>query len=280
MPDAAIDLDAYCARIGYGGPRTPTLAVLQDLHHRHFRTIPFENLDVVLKRAIRLDPASLQRKLVADRRGGYCFESNGLLMHALRAFGFRVTALAARVLFERAPDPLPPRSHMVLKVDLAEGIYLVDAAFGGQTPSRPLRFELDAEQLTALEPCRLVRAEDGELDLQSRYGDRWGTLYRFAAAPQLPVDFEHANWHVSTHPDSYFVNNVIAATPGEGCRYSLFNGEFRTRNLEGKVDARPIVGSHQLAGILKDRFGLTLAAGDLQGVMALIFKILSVRPSA
>src|SRR5947207_634174 len=119
MAEAAIDLDAYFRRIGYAGPRAPTVEVLAAVQKHHLDAIPFENLDVVLKRPIRLDPESLQRKLVAGRRGGYCFESNGLLFHVLRAMGFRNTALAARVLFERPNEmQMPPRSHMLQRVDL------------------------------------------------------------------------------------------------------------------------------------------------------------------
>lgn len=77
--DTPIDLDAYFNRIGYSGPRTPTLETLKALHYAQALSIPFENLDVLAKRTIQLDPASLQKKLVADRRGGYCFEVNALL---------------------------------------------------------------------------------------------------------------------------------------------------------------------------------------------------------
>jgi N-hydroxyarylamine O-acetyltransferase len=231
-----IALDAYLARIGYTGPRTPSVETLQALHHAHFYNVPFENLDVVLKRPIRLDPASLTQKIVVGRRGGYCFESNALFMYALQALGFTVSALAARVLWERV-DPAPPaRSHMLLMVELEEGFYLADVAFGGQTPPQPLKLVAGLEQATTHEPYRLRRTEEGELDLQAHMAGQWGTLYRFTLHPQLPVDFEYANWFVSTHPDSFFVNNVIAVMPSEGCRYTLFNREFRTRWPDGRVE--------------------------------------------
>ncbi len=103
---------------------------LRGLHRAHFYSIPFENLDVLLKRPIRLDPASLQAKIVGNRRGGYCFESNALFMYALQALGFTVTPLAARVLYERSDPAVPPRSHMLLMVDLDDGLTLADVAFG------------------------------------------------------------------------------------------------------------------------------------------------------
>jgi N-hydroxyarylamine O-acetyltransferase len=261
VAEAAVDLDAYFARIGYAGPRIPTVEVLAALQKHHLNTIPFENLDVLLKRPIRLDLESLQRKLVAGRRGGYCFESNGLLFHVLSALGFRNTALAARVLFERPGDlPLPPRSHMLQRVDFDHGSYLVDVAFGGQTPAGLLRFEPHVVQETGRESCRLIPAAD-ELDLEALMGE-WRVLYRIAPHAHLPVDFEQPNWHVSTHPDSYFVNNLIACIPGEGCRYKLFNNQVRKRTPDGKVEERMVTSGRELVRLLEKTFTIGLTMED------------------
>jgi N-hydroxyarylamine O-acetyltransferase len=257
-----IDLDAYLARIGYAGPRAPTVETLRGLHRAHLYTVPFENLDVVLKRPIRLDPDSLQQKIVASRRGGYCFESNALFFYALQALGFNVTPLAARVLWERRDTAPPPRSHMLLMVDLEDGLYLADVAFGGQTPPQVLTMAVGMEQATSHEPYRLRRTEDGELDLQACMAGEWGTLYRFTLHPQLPVDFEAANWYVSTHPDSFFVSNIIAAIPGEGCRYTLFNKEFRTRWPDGQVETEVLDRAEALGERLNKRFGLVISDDD------------------
>lgn len=257
------DLDAYLNRIGYTGPRDVNVETLRGVHRAHLYSVPFENLDVVLKRPIKLDPASLQQKIVADRRGGYCFESNALLMYGLQAMGFTVTPLAARVLWERTDPTLPPRSHMLMMVDLEEGLFLADVAFGGQTPPQPLSFAVGLEQATTHEPYRLRRTADGELELEALMAGRWGVLYRFTLHPQQPVDFEHANWYVSTHPDSFFANNVIAAIPGEGCRYTLFNKEFRTRWPDGKVETIEIRDEEELLRLLTSSFKLPSFAGDV-----------------
>src|SRR5512145_2461434 len=98
-----LDLDAYTKRIGYSGPRDATLETLRALQSLHPRAIPFENLDTLSGKPVRLDVGSLERKLVQSRRGGYCFEQNLLFKHALGALGFDVAALAGRVLWER-PD--------------------------------------------------------------------------------------------------------------------------------------------------------------------------------
>ena len=113
-----LDLDTYLKRIDYSGPRSPTIATLRALHAQHPRAIPFENLDTLLGKPVRLDLQSLERKLVQGRRGGYCFEQNLLFKHVLHALGFDPIALAARVVWERPAGELRARTHMVLLVDV------------------------------------------------------------------------------------------------------------------------------------------------------------------
>lgn len=203
MSDKPDDIDAYCARIGYCGPREATLTVLQTLVARHSAAIAFENLDVLLKRPIRLDLPSLYAKLVGKRRGGYCFEHNLLLIDVLRRMGFRAVGLAARVQWGRPAGTIGPRTHMMLRVDLAEGPYLADVGFGGPTPTAPLAFQAGNEQATPHRSFRPVAA-GGEFDLEARLGEAWASLYRFSPQEQMAVDHEVANWFTSTHPNSLF----------------------------------------------------------------------------
>src|SRR6185369_9612361 len=133
------DVDAYLARIGYSGPRVPTLPVLHALTAAHTQTIPFENLDVLLGRPIDLQPDAIFDKLVRRRRGGYCFEQNGLFLHALEALGFRVRPLSARVRLDRPRDYTPPRTHMFLRVEIAGESWLTDVGVGGLSLTSALR---------------------------------------------------------------------------------------------------------------------------------------------
>src|SRR5690606_7025466 len=136
----ALDLDAYCARIGYDGPREPTLATLRALHALHPAAIAFEALDVMLGRGIDLAPAAVEAKLVHQRRGGYCFEQNGLFQRVLAAMGFEVEALLARVLWRTPADAPPrPRTHMALRVMVEGEPWLADVGFGGCVMTAPLR---------------------------------------------------------------------------------------------------------------------------------------------
>jgi len=134
----ALDLDAYLRRGGYSGARDPTAAVLEALHRAHAAAIPFENLDILLGRPIRLDLESLQEKLVRSRRGGYCFEQNLLFASVLEALGFRVTRLAARVRYRTSL--ILPRTHMTLLVDVEGAGRLADVGFGAEGLLAPVPF--------------------------------------------------------------------------------------------------------------------------------------------
>lgn len=270
----SIDLGAYFDRIGYEGPREPTLEVLGRLHGLHPRAIPFENLDVLLGKGVRIDLASLQAKLVTGRRGGYCFEHNTLFAAVLAALGFDVTGLAARVLWNRA-DPSPPRTHMLLRVELPEGPYLADVGFGGFVKTAPLRFEAGPEQDTGHGVFRLVEA-DGQMRLDARLPERWEPMYRFEPLAQHPIDYALANWYVSTHPDSPFVANLMAAWVGEDRRYGLFNNQLSIHHRGGPSE-KQVLDAAGLDAMLHDTFGLARPA-DAAATAALYQRLAAYAP--
>lgn len=234
---ATIDLDAYFERIRYAGGRAPTLATLAAIHARHAEAIAFENLNPLMGWPVRLDVESLQQKMVRDGRGGYCFEQNLLFKHALDALGFRVTGLAARVLWGAPEETVAARSHMVLRVDLEEQPYIVDAGFGGVTLTGPLRLEADIEQFTPHEPFRLLKVNDEFIEQVKLPGD-WMSLYRFNLQENLLPDYEVANWYLSNHPDSRFVTGLLAARPAPDRRYALLNNQFTVHHLNGRTERR------------------------------------------
>ena len=233
----AIDLDGYLRRIGYDGARQSTLAVLRGVQYRHALSITFENLDPLLRRPVPLDLPSLERKIVHDRRGGYCFEHNLLFRHALDALGFRVAGLAGRVLWNVPEGAELPRTHMLLRVQIDGESHIADVGFGGQTLTGPLRLHAGSEQATPHEPYRLIEAGGGFM-VQSLTGDSWRSLYRFDPQEQRPADYEMANWYVSTHPQSRFLNNLIVALPAPDRRHALFNREFAVHHLGGPTERR------------------------------------------
>jgi len=261
------DLDAYLSRLSYDGPREPSLAVLSALVAAHAGAIPYENIDVLLKRGVRLDLASLQHKLVASRRGGYCFEQNTLLDAALGALGFSVTRLVARVV-RGMPDPTEAgRNHKVLRVDLSEGPYLVDVGFGSLTPTAPLELRPDDVQETPHEPFRLM-PQGSQFMVQARLGGAWDSLFRFALEPAPAIDYEMGNWFTSTHPASPFVANLIVARPIAGGRQTVFNRRFTIRDRDNRTARRVLNGIGDYRDVLVGEFGLRLDDDDLAAIAA------------
>lgn len=262
MIPAGLDLDAYLARIGYGGPREPSLQALRDLHRLHAAAIAFENLSPLIGEPVSLALPDLEAKLVRGGRGGYCYEQNALFRAALVALGFQVKGLAARVLWGRAEDaPAGARSHMALLVSLPEGPFVADVGFGGMTLSGPLALTTGEAQATPHERFRLKAAPEGFYDLEAEIGERWRALYRFDLTPHLPQDYEPLNWYASTHPSMPFSSQLMAARAEPHRRLALANTRFTVRE-EGREAVERTLGSlDELAQVLSADFGLALPAG-------------------
>lgn len=130
-------LRAYFSRLGWTGEPDVSIDTLRELHLQHNSAIPFENLDVLLPREIHLDDRALEEKLIVARRGGYCFEQNGLLERVLREIGFNVRSLLGRVVLANPPQ-MPPRTHRLLLVEVAGERWIADVGFGGQTLTAPI----------------------------------------------------------------------------------------------------------------------------------------------
>jgi N-hydroxyarylamine O-acetyltransferase len=256
-----LDLDAYFARIGYADARTPTLATLRALHAQHPRAIPFENLDTLVGRTVRLDLPSLERKLVRSRRGGYCFEQNMLFKHVLDGLGFRTTALAARVAWERPENEVRARTHMVLLVELGAELYLCDVGFGGLTPTAPLKLDGDREQATPHETFRVLHA-GREFAVEARVQGAWKRLYRFDLQEQQAVDIELLNHYVVGHGDSPMIGRLIAARVAADRRFGLGNGLLSTHYLDRASERRQIVTVAELRHALSETFGIDAPSGD------------------
>jgi N-hydroxyarylamine O-acetyltransferase len=254
--DPALDLAAYFARIGYDGPRAPTLETLRAIQRLHSQAIAFENLNPLLALPVRLDVESLQQKLVRSRRGGYCFEHNGLLFQVLRALGFRVSGLAGRVVWNNPPDSIPPRSHMILRVELDEGTYLADVGFG-MSPTGPLRLVPHIAQETPHESFRLLQS-DGLYTLQCNLKGQWTSFYMFDLQEQAPVDYQVANHYVSTWPTSHFVTSLIAARATADGRYGLRNNRLSIHRMTGESEQRVLTSAAEISTVLKDLFGVVV----------------------
>ncbi len=252
-----VDLDAYFARTGYRGPRTPTLETLNALVHAHVSTIPFENLDVLIERRIELAPEALEQKLVGERRGGYCFEQNGLLLEVLAQLGFEARPLSARVRMGKTRDVIPARTHLCVRVELDES-WLVDVGFGGMSLTSALRLGIEGPQETPHETRRLVR-EGGRVFHQALLAGEWADLYEMTLEEMPLIDRIVANHYTSTHPDSHFRHSILCAKAlPDGERLTILNKELTRRKRGGEPTKQPIATHDELLAILREQFGLVL----------------------
>jgi arylamine N-acetyltransferase len=257
----ALDVAGYLERVGYRDDAAPTVQVLQGLVTAHSQTIPFENLDPLLGVPVDdLGPRALIDKLVRRRRGGYCYEQNGLMGYVLAELGYGVQRLAGRVVWMLEPGaPLPAQTHTVLAVTVpdTEGAYLLDVGFGGQTPTSPLRLESGVVQHTAHEPYRLDDHGDGLL-LRALVRDEWRPLYQLSTRPQPQIDLTVGSWYVSTYPSSIFVTGLTVALVINGDRWNL-NGRDLTIHGAGATRKIRLEDAAAVVEVLEDTFGINVA---------------------
>lgn len=253
-----LDLDAYLARIGHDRPLRVDAACLADLHEAHLAAIPFENLDILLGRPIRLDLDSVQAKLVADRRGGYCFEHATLFKAALERIGFTCRLLAARVRIG-APESIRPRGHFLLEVDTPQGQYLADVGFGGDGPLQPLPL---LPGLVSHMPgsAHRLRHEGGLWVLESDLGAGWGDLYAFTLEAQYPIDMEVSNHYLSTHPASPFRRIPTVQRIRRARRAALRDRQLEIRT-NGVTEQHVIEDDAALLPLLAAEFSLVFPPG-------------------
>ena len=252
MPDP-VNLDAYLRRVGWTGPVGADLATLRGLAVAHVATIPFANFDPLMGLPVELGLAALQRKLVDEGRGGYCFEQNLLFEAVLREIGFEVNGLIARVLWGHPEDAETPQTHMLLHVVLDGEGWLVDVGFGGHVLTGALRLQPDVEQATGHEPFRL-RQQDAEWRMQSLAHGEWRTLYRFDLHPVPMIDYVVANHYVSTHPDSRFVNHLLLGRTTADRRLGLLDYEFTIRRDGREAERRRLPGVAELREVMQREF--------------------------
>ncbi|POT55294.1 N-hydroxyarylamine O-acetyltransferase [Citrobacter amalonaticus] len=248
-------LNAYFARINWSGAAAVNIETLRALHLQHNCTIPFENLDVLLPREMQLDEQSLEEKLITARRGGYCFEQNGVFERVLQQLGFNVRGLLGRVVLANPPS-LPPRTHRLLLVELEGEPWIADVGFGGQTLTAPIRLQADIPQTTPHGEYRLLQEGDDWI-LQFLHHEHWQSMYRFDLVVQHQSDYVMGNFWSAHWPQSHFRHHLLMCRHlPEGGKLTLTNFHF-THYEQGRAVAQihlPDVAS--LYALLQERFGL------------------------
>ena len=265
-----MNLDSYLARISYAGPREPTLETLRALHYAHLLAVPFENLDIHRGVPIVLDEERFFDKIVLHRRGGFCYELNGLFAELLRELGFRVTLLSGRVPI--AENRVGPEfDHLTLRVDLATP-WLADVGFG-ESFVEPLPLLPNAEQFqrnifycldTREERWRVLRYAP---DPCNRRGvpvladtdSQWRTLYDFTLLPRRLSDFEGMCRHHQTSPESHFTRNRVCSILTPSGRVTL-TGTRLVITEEGQRRESALATVPEYDAALEEFFGIRLDA--------------------
>ena len=259
-----VDIDAYRRRTGYDGPLAPAEATLFALHRAHAETIPFENLDIPLGRGIDVDLDSVQRKLVAGRRGRYCYEHGLLFAAALERLGYEVERFLARV----GGDVVRPRgrTHMTLRVRAGGEAFLADVGFGSGLLV-PLPFGAEGPHAQGGWTFALATTGPHAWELRERRAGVWTTAYRFDDVRQHPADVVVANHFTSTFPRSPFVGRAVAVRRDEYALRELIGRTLTTTRPDGSSEAREI-GDGELGATLRDVFRLDLAEDEVARLAA------------
>jgi N-hydroxyarylamine O-acetyltransferase len=253
-----MDIRAYLKRIQYAEPVKPDVQTLYGLHQAHMHHVPFENLDIGLKRPILLADAALWDKIIVHNRGGFCYELNGMFARLLEEIGFGVTHLNARV-FNREGGLGIEFDHLALLVEVPNQpeYWLADVGFGDSF-SEPLRFEEQGEQIQGLRAYRLEQTTDGYVTWQRNYDGSWERHYFFDLQPHtFPEEYESACTYHQISPLSSFTRGSIISRATPSGRVSLEDGRLIiTEN--GQRTERPIESRGEYNTLLKQYYDITL----------------------
>ncbi|MBJ3785774.1 arylamine N-acetyltransferase family protein [Devosia sediminis] len=270
MPEK-VNLKAYFERIGFAGSIAPTLPTLELLHALHPATIPFENLTPLMGDPVPLDQPSLERKMLTERRGGYCFEHNLLFIRMLEDLDFVVRPLLARVVWTNPEGASLPPSHLLLLVDVNGQNYVVDVGFGGLSLTTPLRLRADVEQPTPHETFRLTGG-DPDWTLEAKIGEDWKPVYVFSLDAVSEADIAPINQEIAT-ASPFTVELRVALSPS-GRRLKLHNRSFTAQPVDGEKSQREIGSMEEMRAVLTNEFGLVLPNDErLEPALARLFPL-------
>ncbi|MFG2605721.1 arylamine N-acetyltransferase [Streptomyces sp. NPDC048514] len=269
--------DAYLLRLGAARPQRPTSEALRELHLRHLRTVPFENLSIHLGEEIVLEEKRLLDKVTGSRRGGFCYELNGAFAALLTALGYEVELFAGRVYDEEGRTGIP-YDHLALGVRTADGeTWLADVGFGAHS-HYPLAFAERGEQDDPGGRFRLVEAgpdaagarggDDGAGSRGGRGAVDAGDLdvlrngkpqYRLETRPRVLGDFVAGAWWHSTSPLSHFTRSLVCSRiTGDGGRITLGGRTLTTTAADGEREKRELETDEEVLAVYRERFGIEL----------------------
>ncbi|MGW1756856.1 arylamine N-acetyltransferase family protein [Streptomyces mirabilis] len=260
--------DAYLRRIGAHHPAWPTSGVLRDLHLRHLKAVPFENLSIHLGEEIVLEEKRLLDKVVGGRRGGFCYELNGAFGALLGALGFDVTLLAGRVYGEEGRLGIP-YDHLALRVRTVDGgDWLADVGFGAHS-HYPLAFGARTEQVDPGGTFRVLEAGPDAAGVRGVGGRReaedldvirdGGPQYRLEVRPRVLGDFAAGAWWNTTSPKSHFTRSLVCSRVTEaGGRITLSGRNLTATAPDGTKEVSELATDEEVLALYRERFGIEL----------------------
>jgi len=260
MPEK-VNLNAYFERIGFAGSIAPTIQTLELLHALHPAVIPFENIAPLIGEPVLLDQQSLEKKLLIERRGGFCFEHNFLFMRILQDLDYEVRPLLARVIWTNPEAIAAPPSHMLLLVDIKGTNYIADVGFGGLSLTAPLRLRAGSEQATPHETFRLTGG-DPDWTLEVKIGEEWRGVYVFTTDAVDEVDLWDLNRDLSSNPASPFTLQLRAALAPSGRRLKVHNDLFTVQPTGEAAEKRTLTSVEDMRAVLTEELGLTLPESE------------------
>ncbi|EIJ34787.1 arylamine N-acetyltransferase family protein [Thiothrix nivea] len=244
-------LPAYCQRIGFTGELHADFATVQALMQYQLRAVAFENLDVLAGKPISLNPDDIVAKIIGNKRGGYCYEINGLFAMALTALGVEWQFVAARPMFYPVKRP---RTHAALVVKLEGKEWLCDLGFGSYGIRAPLSLAVLDTPVMQDSDTFMLSHENGDFVLKALVEGEWANQYGFNLCPVEWVDFAPANWMNSTHPDAVFTQKPLIVRFTENGRNILFGDSFK--QVSGQTVSKRSITPDEQAMILAEHFGL------------------------
>lgn len=250
-----MNIEAYLERINYRGSLEPTAESLRDLQVAHLLTVPFENLSIHAGQPIVLEDEALFSKIVERKRGGFCYEANGLFAALLRALGFDVVMLSAEVANAEGGFG-PDFDHMALMVSL-EQRWLVDVGFGDSF-REPLLLDERGEQVQDNRAYRIL--PDGSyLILMRREGEgAWAAQYRFTLQPHEYADYAEMCRYHQTSPQSHFTRGRICSRATAEGRVTLSEMRFIKTSKDGERQERTLTSQEEYAATLREHFGIEM----------------------
>ena len=255
--DFNFSTEKYLKRIGYTQKPEISIDCLTAIHRAHLRSVPFENFDICLKRAISLEPAAIFEKLVVKKRGGYCFETNGLFLMALKALGFNARALLGRV---HVHGPPTGKSHQISLVTIGEQQWLLDVGFGGSTPPLAIPLQFDQSFGSGETVLRLVKHELYGSMLQAQKDGEWNNFYSFEMNHVCAGDIDYGNYYTSTNPGSFFTTARVAAIRTESGVTTLLNHTLKIQSGGEVIEERQVEEGQVYLDMLRETFGIDLGA--------------------